>query len=174
MQEWSLLLYFLVPQLVSQTARQFDPYRRRITSPMEALESRIPGLTNTLHPVIGPWGQPVAGHSTVGPHVREPDPVNDRMLALGLGVAPWPKSIKGVPLNADEFERYARLAGTLRHQMLLPLVTAPGFSQRPVPMQVEQIRQTIRQARERAITTLQAEYPRLFYDGLLLKSRITR
>lgn len=143
--------------LLSGVRTQLDPYKRQATTVGETVESHIPGVSESLHPQIGPNGQPIALHSTMGPHALQSDPVDQRRIDLGMGVAPWPRELKGVALSEDQQERYARLAGTLSHQMLLPLVTSQGFSGLPRGLQMMQIGRIEGMARQRAGLIVQAE-----------------
>lgn len=159
-------------QFLSQTARQIDPYVRQAGTFLEHVQSRIPFLSERLEPKIGEFGDPVTGHSSMGPHFATPDPVQDRMMALGIAPGPFPKDIKGVPLTDMQKVQLDTLAGHLEHQMLLPIVTAPGFAQLPAGMQIKQIDRRVTVARENAAKVVQASNPKLITDGVLLKQRI--
>lgn len=143
--------------LQSGIRTQMDPYKRQAQTIGETIQSHVPGLSENLHPQIGPNGQPVLLHSTMGPHAVQNDPVDQRRIDLGMGVAPWPRELKGVALSEDQQERFARLSGTLSHQMLLPLVTSQGFSGLPRGLQMMQISRIESMARQRAGLIVQAE-----------------
>lgn len=159
-------------QFQSQTARQIDPYVRQANGLLEHIEARTPFLSENLEPKIGPFGDPVLGHSTMGIHTAVNDPVADKMLSLGMGIAPWPNKIKDVPLSEPQKAELGTFAGHLRRQLLTPLVTAPGFSQMPVGMQIKKIDQLSSIALHAGEKTVQARNPQLILDGLAAKQKI--
>jgi hypothetical protein len=159
-------------QFLSQTARQVDPYTRQANGFIEHLMARTPFASARLEPQIGPFGDPVRGHSTMGIHAVMPDPVADRMLALGMGATPFPRDIKGIPMTEAQETAYGTYAGHLERQLLTPLVTAPGFDQLPAGMQIKQIDKRITISRENAAKVVQAANPQIISDGVLLKQKI--
>lgn len=159
-------------QFMSQTARQVDPYTRQANGFIEHLMARTPFVSERLEPQIGPFGDPVLGHSTMGIHAILPAPVADRMLALGMGATPFPRDIKGVPMTEAQKTAYGTLAGHLERQLLTPLVTAPGFDQLPAGMQIKQIDKRIARSREDAAKVVQAANPEIIAAGVLLKRKI--
>lgn len=159
-------------QFQSQTARQIDPYVRQANGLLEHIEARTPFLSESLEPKIGPFGEPVLGHSTMGPHTAVNDPVADRMLSLGMGIAPWPSKIKDVPLSEPQKTELGTFAGHLRRQLLTPLVTAPGFSQMPTGMQIKKIDQFSSHALQVGEKVVQARHPQLIIDGVAAKQKI--
>jgi hypothetical protein len=88
---------------------------------------------------------------------------------MNMGVVPWPRNLKGVPLNEDEADRYARTAGTLSHQMLMPLVTKPGFSNLPRGIQMMEISSLIERSHEAAARTVFPQFPHLLTDAVQVK-----
>lgn len=118
-------------------ARQIDLYRRRSDNLLEAVQKKIPFASESLPESVGPWGTGVISHTTMGIHMRQNDPVNQAFIRMGMGPAPIPHKINGMDMDTREYEQYGHIAGTIAHQMLLPMVTQPGFEQIPPGQRME-------------------------------------
>lgn len=56
----------MVPAVVARSSRAIDPYLREVSGMMEAIQSRIPGLSADLPPRRDLWGRPVSVASGIG------------------------------------------------------------------------------------------------------------
>jgi hypothetical protein len=139
----------------SQIARVIDPYTRQARTTMDAIKRKIPWESETLQPMRDIWGEPMPNRESVVPGLTaiyeskvNNDPVNQRMVALGMGPA-WPeRKIRGIELTPQQYDDYSRSAGRLAKMQLDKIVTSPGFAQSPEAAQREVISKTITGARE--------------------------
>jgi len=138
-----------VPALASQTAALMDPYKREVTSILEAVQSRIPGLRENLMPQRDPFGQPIPEPDRlggIGP-ITTKEQSTDKVLieagrladipGLAVSAAKAPKEIQiqaagqrdigRVQLTPEQRDVYALEAGTLAHQVLTEIVNGPDW-----------------------------------------------
>ena len=106
----------LVPAAVANVAETIDPTVRRPQSAMQAIESRIPGLTSAAPAIID-----VTGHEVQRPFnnlgganpfpftTAKHDPVVDELARLGISTPTAPQSVKwrGKPTPLTDAERRA-------------------------------------------------------------------
>ena len=106
---------------VAQVARTVDPVARQTRSPLDAVQSRIPGLSDNLMPMRDVWGAPVVRDGGLGPDIVSPiwtstaknDPLNSEMLDIGARFGKPDRKVGGRKLSDVEFDRYEMLAGQL-------------------------------------------------------------
>jgi hypothetical protein len=55
-----------VPNALAQAARRQDPYSREAKTVIDAIKSKIPGLSETLPPRRDIWGEPIPNQEAVG------------------------------------------------------------------------------------------------------------
>ena len=109
----------VIPAGVSQVARIMDPTLRDARTIVDKIKSRIPGYSETLPPRRNIWGEPIVLSGGLGPDIISPvytstdkrDPVSDEILRLRLPLGMPPRSIDGIKLSPEEYDRFAVLAG---------------------------------------------------------------
>ena len=147
-----------VPTGVAQVARTIDPVMRETDTIGDYVQSRVPGLSMTLQPRRDLWGNAIEKEGGVGPDIVSPlwqstmrdDPVNQAMLEIGAPASLPSRTVGGRELAADEYDRYVEMAGKTAYSALLPMVTAPAWSQLSVEDRKDVVSDTIRQARKQA------------------------
>jgi hypothetical protein len=135
---------------LSQTARMADPYAREARTLIDAVRAKLPGVSQELQPRIGIWGLPVPSSTMVSPSTAHEDPVDQRLISLGMGVTAPERKIRGVDLSPEQYANFARISGRYAKMQLDALVAQPGFSSLPGEVQKDIIRKSIDAARERA------------------------
>lgn len=130
---------FAVPAGVAGLARSLDPVARKREGVVEAIMSRIPGLSDDLHPRRDVFGEPVPLDS-LGPDFISPfwqtkaknDPVVAEMLRLGKSIAPPSKQYvqdgERLDYSPERYDRYHELAGRFTYNGLLALVGSSEYS----------------------------------------------
>lgn len=145
-----------------QVARIIDPDRREVRSYglenawgiFDSARSKIPFLSEGLYPRRDVFGTPIPNSGNLQNYAN--DPVVRRLEALNTGIGPLEHKIRGVALNAQQFDAYSALAGRMTKQRLDMLVQ-PGFELATPQTQIEAIDKAISKSREaaRAITMMQ-------------------
>jgi len=135
----------LVPGILGQTARQLDPYDRKLWDIRDSIYSRIPFLREDLYPKRDLWGEPITAYEfgPVNYAQMNTDPVNLKMAELGMSKAPVEKVIGGVKLSEAQYDEYAKYSGQLAKKLLDGLVTQPSFTANPLGVQAMVIKKVI-------------------------------
>lgn len=137
----------MIPAIVGQTAQMMDPYQREVYSVLDAVQARIPGLSQDLNPKRDAYGEPVAAKDRLGeitPITRSTtstDKVRTEAARLGVGVAKAPDHIElpagrdpklgKVELTPAQRDVFADKAGHMAHQILTQIVNSPSWETMP-------------------------------------------
>ncbi|KZY55407.1 hypothetical protein A3736_01910 [Erythrobacter sp. HI0063] len=129
---------FAVPAGVAGVARAIDPVARKRESVGEAIQARVPGMTDELMPRRDVFGE-VVGTDSLGPDFLSPfwqsqarnDPVVAEMLRIGKSVnAPgkqYNEDGEKVDYTPEEYDRYSEIAGRLTYNSLLGLIASDQY-----------------------------------------------
>ncbi|MBY6015134.1 thermonuclease family protein [Qipengyuania gaetbuli] len=129
---------FAVPAGVAGAARAIDPVARKRESIGEAVQARVPFMTDELYPRRDVFGEPVKLDS-FGPDFLSPfwqsqdksDPVVAEMLRIDKGVyAPGKQYTDGgerLDYTPAEYDRYHEVAGRLTYNSLLGLIGSAEY-----------------------------------------------
>ena len=161
----------------AQIARTIDPYTRQARTITDAMMRKIPLESERLFPMRDIWGEPMPNHELVVPGITaiyesriNNDPVNQRMVALGMGPALPERKIRGVELTEGQYDDYSRIAGRLAKVRLDQIVPSPGFAQMPEIAQREVISKTIAGAREAARSMVMMQNPEIVQKAIAAKT----
>ena len=145
----------VIPSIAAEVTQARDPLYRQIDSTVDAIKARTPGLSETLYPKRDLYGQPIARHGggeeafMVAPgRDQQKDPAYTELARLKLAITPPERKVGGKELDLSVYDRYAKDAGDLAHQMVTKLVDHPGYQQAPAFVQQEIIRSTFSEARK--------------------------
>lgn len=124
-----------VPAAAGQLARTIDDSPREQKTISEAIQARIPGLSDNLRPSLDAWGRPVEHQGRLGPDIASPfpisaprhEPINEEAQRLGLKVTHPSRTVKGQRLTDDQFHAYKQLAGGLLASGFNQLIASPGW-----------------------------------------------
>lgn len=124
-----------VPTGVAQVARVVDPTARQTDTIGEAVQSRIPGLSDDLLPRRDVWGREVVNEGGVGPDIISPiytstamdDPVSRELAEAGVSVGLPQKKIGGVELSPEQYDRYHAVSGQRGYAAVSALVRSPRW-----------------------------------------------
>lgn len=144
-----------VPTGVNQVTRIIDPVQRQTESVGEAIQNRIPGLSDNLLPRRDIWGRIITNEGGVGPDIVSPlwqskaleDPVNSELLKLDYAPGYPSKKVGGQELSPEVYDRYQAEAGQLAHNRLTDLVTGQGWKQLDETQRTKLARKTVAEAR---------------------------
>lgn len=163
---------------MSQAARAIDPYSRQARSVMDAIKAKIPWESQTLLPRRDIWGQPIPNKDVLGipgfsaiyeSHVNN-DPVNQRLLNIGMYPASPRRQILGVHLSDKQYDEYSAMAGTNAKQALSAFIKAvPDTAGMPAGEQREAMKQLIKDSREKASVAIRMQYPEIIREAVQLK-----
>lgn len=161
-----------IPNVSAQTARMNDPYMREARTLVDQFKVRVPGLSESVPARLDIWGQPIPNQGTAGALTGiyasriSGDPVNQELIALGVFPARPLRKIRGVELNAEQYEEYQMTAGRLAKMQLDAAVAQPGWKQLPAFARTEVVENTIRQSRQMAAGYMQMKHPELIREAL--------
>lgn len=120
----------LVPSISANVAQVVDPVMRQTNSPLDAMQARVPYLSQNLPAKVDIWGREIkrAGNAferAVSPSsVTEStkDPVDLEVTRLGMSVGLPKKQIGKVKLSPYEYEIYAKRSGQRAYNSVSRLV----------------------------------------------------
>jgi endonuclease YncB( thermonuclease family) len=124
---------FTVPAGVAGLARAIDPVMRKRESVPEAIQARVPGMTDELLPRRDIFGEPIPIDS-LGPDFLSPfsqsraknDPVVAEMLRIDKGVSAPGKQYtedgEKLDYSPERYDRYHEIAGRFTYNELLGLI----------------------------------------------------
>ncbi|WP_066560986.1 thermonuclease family protein [Croceicoccus bisphenolivorans] len=128
-----------VPAGVAGVARAIDPVSRKRESIGEAIQARVPGMSQGLLPRRDIFGEPIENDS-LGPDLISPfwqskaknDPVIAEMLRIGKSVSAPGKQYSDdgerVDYTPEEYDRYHEIAGRLTYNELRSFVKSADYS----------------------------------------------
>jgi hypothetical protein len=162
-----------VPSALGHAARLSDPVQRETRNVLDAIKLKVPGLRKTLRPQIDVWGNDITDQGAFGPDVVSPirmsaitnDPVNQRLLHLGIGIGKMKQEIHGVKLTDDQYDDFRRIAGKRTKIMLDKVISQPGFSQIPSVNQIKFIRSVVSAERKNASILIMQRYPEIMIQA---------
>ena len=156
---------FAVPAGVAGVARAIDPVMRKRDSIGEAIQARVPGMTDELFPARDVFGEQIE-LSSWGPDFLSPfwssqsknDPVIGEMLRIGKGVSAPGKQYtddgERVDYTPAEYDRYHEIAGRLTYNRLLGLIGSEDYRNMSDDGRRKAAKKTIADARKSARSVL--------------------
>jgi hypothetical protein len=131
----------LVPAGVANLAESLDPTIRRPQTALQAVESRIPGLTSAAPPIVDITGhtvqRPTSNLGGANPFpftTAKHDPVVDELARLGISTPQPPTQIrwkgKPTPLSDSERQAFATSEGQEFYKRVGRLVQSNGWQKR--------------------------------------------
>lgn len=143
-----------VPTGLAQIARTIDPTMRQTDGVAEAVQNRIPGMTDDLLPRRDVWGQPIVSEGGVGPDIVSPiwtstaknDPITQEVLRVGGSVSVPQKG----DLSPQNYDKLLEKRGVIARSWLGKLFDAPEYRSLPAEDQAEEIRKTMAAATKAA------------------------
>jgi hypothetical protein len=162
---------------MSQMARASDPYSRDARTVVDAIKSKVPGLSQSLMPRRDVWGEILPSRESLGPpgltaiweQKINDDPVNKALLELGLHPAAVGRKIRNVELTEEQHDDWARLAGRLAKLRMNAIVQSGTFQNLPAPVKHDLVVEQLRQSREVARNMMFMKYPSLLVDAQAAK-----
>tara|TARA_R110000868_G_scaffold239864_1_gene494355 strand:+ start:2115 stop:6560 length:4446 start_codon:yes stop_codon:yes gene_type:complete len=156
----------MIPSVVGGLARQEDPTMREIGSMLDAIQSRVPFMSNRLPPKIDIWGKDIVYGGSLGPDILSPiyeskmknDPVNIKLLSIRVWPAKLRDTMGGVELIGKEIEDWQRTAGALRYTMVAEQINSPGFNELELWMQKRLVKSTLGAAKALAKVTFLGDH----------------
>ena len=152
---------FTVPAGVAGTARAIDPVSRRRESVSEAIQARIPGMSQGLLPRRDVFGEPIENDS-LGPDIVSPfwqsmdknDPVVGEMLRIGKSVSAPGKQFsedgERLDYEPEAYDRYHEISGRLVYNSLSDLIGSAKYQQADDAGKRKLAKSTIAKARKSA------------------------
>lgn len=156
-----------IPTIMAQAARIEDPVLRDAQTLIDAVKSRIPGLSQEVMPRRDLWGEPIALEGGIGPDILSPvyqrriseDRVAQEMVKLGVWPAKLRRDIRGVELTSEQYDEFQMIAGRLAKTILDQQVGNAAWGALPEFARREIITGTINRARELARQTMLMRHP---------------
>lgn len=156
---------FAVPAGVAGLARAIDPVARKREGVGEAIQARVPGMTDELLPRRDVFGE-VVPLDSLGPDFLSPfwqtksksDPVIAEMLRIEKGVSAPGKTFtedgEKIDYTPEQYDRYHEIAGRLTYNGLLGLIGSESYQQMPDQAKRKAASKAIKKARESARAVL--------------------
>jgi hypothetical protein len=162
---------------MSQMARASDPYSRDARTVVDAIKSKVPGLSQSLMPRRDVWGEILPSRESLGPpgitaiweQKTNDDPVNIALLNLGIHPAAVGRKIRNVELTEEQHDDWARLAGRLAKLRMNAIVQSSAFQNMPAPIKHDLVVEQLRQSREVARNMLMMKWPSILVDAQAAK-----
>ena len=154
-----------VPTGIAQKARRDDPYLREtrdsgegkdtldlaLSRVMNKWKSRIPGMSELLPYRRGPWGEPIYLEPGWGPDAISPiyqkqasnDPINAKLLEIGVVPGFVQRKILGYELNPDDYSVLQEAVGRGRRIKVEAALGAEGFDMLPRFQQEEKVKKAL-------------------------------
>ncbi len=162
---------FATPAVMGGVARQLDPVVRQREGVGEAIQSRIPGMSQELLPARNVFGE-VRETDSLGPDFISPfwqsvgkdDPVVAEMLRIQKSVSAPGKQFtedgERIDYPRETYDRYHEIAGRLTYNNLLALIGSPRYANMSDTARRKAAGKAIREARETARAVLDSpRYP---------------
>jgi len=152
---------FAVPAGVAGVARSIDPVARQRNSIGEAIQARVPGMSDKLLPRRDVFGEPIENGS-LGPDFLSPfweseakgDPVIGEMLRIGKSVSAPGKQYtedgERVDYEPEVYDRYHEISGRLVYNGLFDLIASPSYGKMSDTARRKAAKKVIRDARTTA------------------------
>lgn len=141
----------VVPNLLQQFARGvFDPVVREPKDTWTKIAARTPLLSKTVKPLRDVYGEPIvrdkAALTLVGLNVSVEDKgkLANELARLGIGIGKPSKTVAGIELTDDEYERMYLMKGAMLKESLERLVNYENYDKFDDEMKIKMIRKTIR------------------------------
>ena len=163
----------IVPTGLAQAARTIDPVVRDTQTYMDKIKSRIPGYSQTLEARPNFWGEPIIMSGGLGPDIVSPiyssfsnnDPVSNELVRLKYSPSMPQKSMDGIKIPPDLYNKFVRRAGKAAHSILEKYVVS-NYEYRKLDKfpsaQITQIKKIIEKTREIASVMLRIEMGMVF------------
>jgi len=125
----------VVPTVVANATKSIDPIIRKIDGPVEAIMSRIPGLSANLQPKRDVWGKEIQRTGSSFERFASPvaiseaknDPVDKELARLNFAPGQPGQSIKSVKLTPEEYDRYSERAGKRAKLVVKGLISSEEY-----------------------------------------------
>jgi hypothetical protein len=139
-----------IPNILQQMGRVWDPVIREPTGTFEKAFARVPVLSQTVSPLRDIFGEPVerdipwANMVGFNISVKSDDKVNNELARLGIGIGKPTKTVNGVELTDEEYERFYILKGQMLKDSLKSLVEWDTYERLDDEERIDFIRSDIR------------------------------
>ena len=163
----------IVPTGLAQATRTIDPLVRDTQGYGDKLKSRIPGYSQTLEARPNFWGEPIIMSGGLGPDIVSPiyssfsnnDLVSNELVRLKYSPSMPQRSIDGVRIPPDLYNRFVKRAGKLAYSILEEYVVSnPEYRKldKLPSTQVTEIKKVIDKTRAAASVILRIEMGMVF------------
>jgi hypothetical protein len=152
-----------------QTSRAIDPYQRRVEGLWQAIQNKIPFVSQGLEPQISVWGQPVSSREallmsgTNAIYTREEarDPLVNALAKLDWFPGLPRRDVQGVRLTPDQYTDYAMIRGQHLRRLMDATIGAPTFNVMLPGQQLQILQKRVAEADKQALVYMQMKYPGL-------------
>jgi hypothetical protein len=136
----------LVPNIIGQPAAMMDPVAREVSSVIDAVKARVPGMRQTIEPKIDVFGQDVQAKERVGLVMpvqvtqEATEKIRTELDRLAISVPVTPKKLhvgRGtgkfgeIELSPEQRSDYARVSGEFARMTLTNIVSGPAWDSVP-------------------------------------------
>jgi hypothetical protein len=173
---WQLSSYAMPISAVTQFASFHDPYMRKANDLISGLMYRIPLLRETLPAKRDPlYGEPVPNpgyHSIFRSTSVQNDPVKQELDRIGFFPSYPGKTIGGVRLSPQQYEKYEATAGQQVKQYLNIRMRMPDWQALSSQDKVAEVQKYVKLGRADARKSMQASDLSIIGAGLLQKGAL--
>lgn len=170
MASYQLASYANPYSLLAQSASAIDPYMREADTLLDGIKYRLPYLRETLLPKRDPlYGEPVANpgyHAVLRESPVNADPVKAELDRIQYYPTAPQKTIGGVKLTPEQYDRYEATAGPYVKQMLTAAMATPRYKSLALGAQRATVKGIISAGRARARAAMQMAHPELIEQGI--------
>ncbi|MBA4305178.1 MAG: hypothetical protein C0429_00415 [Sphingopyxis sp.] len=148
----------VVPTGVNQIARSIDPVARERNDIADAIQNRIPGLSDNLYPTRDVFGEPIVSEGGVGPDILSPiwqsteknNPILQKLLSAGISITKPRPYVSGKELTPEQYDKYQVIVGRHAQQRLNDLLFSPEWDKKDQEDKESSVKDVMSYARKQA------------------------
>lgn len=159
----------VIPTEVAKVARYIDPYKREVTSMLEHIQSRIPGLRQELEPRLDVFGRKQQDEGPLAYRIMSPfwmkqdkseDMLERELDRLGTYIGPMGKKIGEEKMEPSDYTQMVLSAGPQMRQILLGFISQPEYANMSDAARKQTIDTIVQQVRQSGRMKYRVEYMR--------------
>lgn len=149
---------------LGQVARLVDPYMRDARDLFDTARAKMPFFSAGLAPRRDAFGEPISNHGPLPQYAN--DPTVQALEDIKHGIGRLDRKIRGVDLDAGQYDDYSRIAGRLTKMRLDAVTGIPGWNGLPTGVRSELVTKSIAAARRSAEDAIMMQNPEIIRQAI--------
>jgi hypothetical protein len=155
-----------IPAVAGGVARSIDPQIRDIRGIKDTMQSRIPGLSESLPPKLTVWGEPAERPGSAVGRFLSPmqisqekgSPIEKELTRLDLDIGYPSRKIKGVDIPQEQYWQMVKSAGEPAKKILDKMVTSGKWDTMPDKLKEKIISSVVEKFRDAETRKIEAQF----------------